>query len=291
MKDGTVVGRSVRPPAPFAAAAVAASAVLLLFVRLRDDGPPRCPPGLIALGARCCGEGSRLDQGRCAGATSCSEGLSLVDGHCVARFRVVTIPSGSSAWKPPDDTVGPGEYAVTGTFRIDAFEVTHAAWTRCVKAGVCAELEKEPDPGRAASGMTLSEARRYCRFAGGRLPRDAEWLRTALGDVETRYPWGDPDALCLRAAFGLVSGRCAKGAAGPDTAGARPGGKTKLGVHDLAGNVAEWVDDGAPAGKGAVRGGSFEDDDATALRARWRKVLPEETRLPWVGLRCAYDGG
>lgn len=279
MRDGTLAG-----------GALAAAAVLFLFVQIRAEGPPRCPPGLVAVGTRCCGEGSRLEGTVCVGATRCSEGLALVDGHCVARPEVVTIPGGTSAWKPPDDTVGPGEYAVTGTFRLDAYEVTHAAYTTCVKAGACSAVAHAGDPGQALSHVTKDEARAYCRFVKGRLPRDAEWLRAALGDVETRYPWGDPDALCLRASYGLVHGRCAKGATGPDTAGARPWGKTKLGVHDLAGNVAEWVDDGAPPGQGAVRGGSYVDDDATALRARWRKVVPDGTRASWIGFRCAYDG-
>jgi len=279
VKDGTVAG-----------AALIAAGVLFLFVQVRAEGPPRCPSGMVALGTRCCGEGAHLDGDRCVDAKRCSEGLALVDGHCVAPRRKVTIPAGTSAWKPPDDTVGPGEYAVTGTFRIDAYEVHYSAYASCTQAGACAPLARVGDPGQAVSNVTLGEARAFCRFAGGRLPRDAEWLRTALGDVETRYPWGDPDALCLRASYGLVRGRCAKGATAPDTAGARPWGQTKLGVHDLAGNVAEWVEDGAPPNHGEVRGGSFEDDDATALRARWRKVLPEGTRHAWVGFRCAYDG-
>jgi formylglycine-generating enzyme required for sulfatase activity len=111
----------------------------------------------------------------------------------------------------------------------------------------------------------------------------------ALGDVEKRYPWGDPDAFCLRASYGLVQGPCGEGATGPDTAGARPWGATPMGVLDVAGNVAEWVDDGAPPGSGAVRGGSFAESDASSLRARWRRVIAADARLPWVGLRCAYD--
>jgi len=137
--------------------------------------------------------------------------------------------------------------------------------------------------------MTLDEGRAFCRWAGGRLPRDAEWLRAALGDVEKRYPWGDPDALCLRAAYGLSDGPCARGAKGPDTAGARPWGATPLGVLDLAGNVAEWVDDDAPEAMGVVRGGSFLESDASALRARWRRVIDRGTRAAWIGVRCVYD--
>jgi formylglycine-generating enzyme required for sulfatase activity len=224
-------------------------------------------------------------------ASGCSEGLERVGGACVAGATRVKVPRGDSSWRPPDDQVGSaGEVAHTEDFALDRTEVTWARWGRCVRAGACAEVKaiSGGDPGQAAHGMTLDEARAFCRFAGGRLPRDAEWLRAALGDVEKRYPWGDPDALCLRAAYGLSEGPCAYGATGPDTAGARPWGATPLGVLDLAGNVAEWVDDDAPAGMGVVRGGSFVESDASALRARWRRVIDANSRVSWVGLRCAY---
>jgi formylglycine-generating enzyme required for sulfatase activity len=209
----------------------------------------------------------------------------------VAPPTRVVVPHGDSSWRPPDDQVGSqGEVAHTDDFAIDRVEVTWARWHRCVGAGACANVTpiSGGDDGQAAHGMTLGEARAFCRWAGGRLPRDAEWLRAALGDVEKRYPWGDPDALCLRAAYGLSDGPCALGAMGPDTAGAHPWGATPLGVLDLAGNVAEWVDDDAPSAMGVVRGGSFVESDASALRARWRRVIDESTRAAWVGLRCAY---
>ena len=209
----------------------------------------------------------------------------------MAREGRVAIERGASSWRPPDDQVaGSGETARTGAFAIDRVEVTWARWRRCVAAGECPPVAAlGGDAGQAAHHVTLVESRRFCRWTGGRLPTDAEWLRAALGDIETRYPWGDPDALCLRAAYGLVDGPCAVGAQGPDTAGTRPWGATPLGVLDLAGNVAEWVDDDAPRDRGVVRGGSFIEQDASALRARWRRVIDADARLAWVGLRCAYD--
>ncbi|MGZ3450475.1 MAG: formylglycine-generating enzyme family protein [Polyangiales bacterium] len=269
-----------------------AAGSLAAFVALgtaRRDAP-RCPVGLVPIGARCCGEGQTLEMGRCVGVPKrCSEGLELRSDGCVATRGKVEVAAGESSWKPPDTTLATaGEHAKTTAFALDDHEVTWAAWDACVAAGKCARLVGG-DPGQAVHDVTRDEARAYCAFASGRLPRDAEWLRAAIGEVEKRYPWGDPDAFCLRAAFGLKDGLCGWGAIGPDTAGARPWGKSPLGIHDLAGNVAEWVDDGAPEGLGAVRGGSYIESDATALRPRWRRVIAESSRLPWVGFRCAYD--
>ncbi len=262
-------------------------ALLLLLATTHRDAP-RCPVGLVPIGARCCGEGQRLEHGLCVGSPSrCAAGLELRNTACVAPRRRVVIGAGESAWTPPDTTLATsGEVAKTMAFAIDVFEVHHDAWSQCVAAGACAQIASG-DPGQAVANVTRDEARAFCRFAGGRLPRDAEWLRAAIGDVEKRYPWGDPDAFCLRAAFAL-DGRCAKGALGPDTAGARPWGATPAGVQDLAGNVAEWVDDGAPVGSAAVRGGSFREPDATSLRPRWRRVLADGERRDWIGLRCVY---
>jgi formylglycine-generating enzyme required for sulfatase activity len=104
-----------------------------------------------------------------------------------------------------------------------------------------------------------------------------------------RYPWGDTGAVCRRAAWGLQTGPCATGALGPDTVGAHQGGDSPLGLHDLAGNVAEWV---APeAGRpevGVAKGGSWQSRLATELRLWARLELDPQARDPRVGLRCVY---
>jgi formylglycine-generating enzyme required for sulfatase activity len=271
---------------------VGAAVVAFVALATAKRDAPRCPVGMTAIGARCCGEGQRLEGGLCVGRPSrCSEGLELRGNGCVAVSHKVIVPGGESSWRPPDTTLATaGELARTKTFAMDSHEVSWAAWERCVAAGKCARLSGG-DAGQAVHDVTVDEAKAYCAFAGGRLPHDAEWLRAAIGDVEKRYPWGDPDAFCLRAAYALVDGRCGWGAVGPDTVGARPWGKSPLGIEDLAGNVAEWVDDGAPPGRAAVRGGSFAEGDATSLRPRWRRVVAADTRLPWIGFRCAYDVG
>jgi formylglycine-generating enzyme required for sulfatase activity len=80
----------------------------------------------------------------------------------------------------------------------------------------------------------------------------------------------------------------ASGADGPDTVGAHPDGDSPLGLHDLAGNVAEWVSTGSEAGFGVVKGGSWAVSLASELRIWARLELPETGRDPRVGVRCAY---
>ncbi|GAC1569623.1 MAG: formylglycine-generating enzyme family protein [Polyangiales bacterium] len=215
----------------------------------------------------------------------------------MAREGRVRVRSGESSWASPDTKVVPkGERVVTGVFAIDRVEVTWDRFRHCVDDGACRAVHAsqhgaavvDKDPGQAVHSVTYAEARTFCQWAQGRLPTDGEWLRVALGAEETRYPWGDPDALCVRAAYGLVTGPCSTHAIGPDTAGARPMGATKEGVLDVAGNVAEWVDN-EPDSPGLVRGGSFVDTDATMLRARSRQWVDPSKRYPFVGFRCAYD--
>jgi formylglycine-generating enzyme required for sulfatase activity len=176
--------------------------------------------------------------------------------------------------------VGPSDWEAEGRvaprtlhvarFAIDAFELSG-------------------DDGRARANLTRDESRAICTQKGGRLPTEDEWLAAAAGKQPRRYPWGDTGAVCRRGAWGTESGPCAWGATGPDTVGAHADGDTASGIHDLAGNVAEWVEAGEPGGPGVVRGGSFRSILATELRTwSWAEVAPD-ARLAWVGARCAYD--
>jgi formylglycine-generating enzyme required for sulfatase activity len=243
-----------------------------LIARGRGD-VARCAEGFEARGARCI----PLD---------CPSPLAHGPRGCDAPDLRVTIPLtkllvGPSDWEAEGRV--PARTLAVDSFAIDAFEVTTARYH-----GTTLE-----DGARAASGITYHEAQEFCRTHGGRLPTEDEWIAAAArhdaSNSPRRYPWGDTGAVCRRAAWGLANGPCAAGGTGADTVGAHPSGATALGVHDLAGNVAEWVSVPTEAAVAGVRGGSWRTALASDLRTWARRELAKSTRADDVGFRCAYD--
>jgi formylglycine-generating enzyme len=246
---------------------------------------------------------------RGAGDAPCGGGFARAGARCLVPpgapcpDPLVTTPEGCGApeelhAKVPETrvVVGPSDWEAEGRvaprtvhvhpFRLDRLEVTasRAHCPRCPLAD--RERYDAGDPARAASEITRAEARAFCASRGGRLPTEDEWIAAAAGEGPRRYPWGDTGAVCRRAAWGLLRGPCGKGATGPDTVGAHPEGATPLGIHDLAGNVAEWVE--SADGRGIVRGGAWDTDLATELRTWVRREVDPEARDPTIGFRCAY---
>jgi len=239
--------------------------------------------------------------GRCEGVPSnCAEGMAKTATGCVAERSRVPIVGGrlvitASDWEAearvvPRDTMVP-------EFAIDSHEAIEADWQECVDRGACPDLPLAGEPGRPMVGVTAAAAETYCRFRGGSLPTSDQLAFAARGDPGRRYPWGLAGAICRRAAFGLADGPCGWGATSPELAGSRPSGATPEGVHDLAGNVAEWARRSPMGSDGSnidapttweVRGGSWRDAAAAALRT-WAAVpQPPETQAPTIGFRCAY---
>jgi formylglycine-generating enzyme required for sulfatase activity len=246
--------------------AATGAAVAIGVTRQGADEGARCGAGFVARGARCVVDGE----------AACPERYRSPRGCALPDARVL-VPAASMA-------VGPSDWEAEGrvqartlhvaAFRIDAFEATRGQVADATVA----------DPLRAASGLTLDDARRYCAARGGRLPSEDEWIVAAASAVVTprRYPWGDTGAVCRRAAWGLAAGPCAHGADGPDTVGAHPDGDTPLGLHDLAGNVAEWV------AEGFAKGGSWSTASAADLRIWSRLEVDPSSRDARVGVRCVY---
>jgi iron(II)-dependent oxidoreductase len=183
----------------------------------------------------------------------------FLDRHLVtnAQFRQFVADGGyedMSLWEP--DILG----AV-----LDFVDQTGAPGPRWWRDGRHAQGEER----LPVVGVSWYEAAAYARWAGKRLPTDAEWVKAGCWPVrprpevwiERRYPWGnifDPQKANLWCA----------GRGGPAAVDEFAEGESVGGVHQLIGNVWEWTADNfgsasdasltLPVPMKSLRGGAFD---------------------------------
>ncbi|HZS12380.1 MAG TPA: formylglycine-generating enzyme family protein [Nitrospirales bacterium] len=207
-------------------------------------------------------------------------------------------------------------------YEIDKFEVTAVQFLKFVLATNRPPLlDWRYDGGNFQETManhpvmhvSWYDAEAYCKWAGKRLPTSAEWEKAARGEDGRIYPWGNEPAGLSRANFGRT------GLSGPVRD--RPerlmlyppiisvdkyeNGVSPYGVYQMAGNVAEWTADWYDAGyyktapntnpkgpdKGtqkAFRGGGWIDS-TPSVRPAQRNGTDPNTKMNWLGFRCARD--
>ena len=151
--------------------------------------------------------------------------------------------------------------------------------------------------------VTWQEASDFCRSKGKRLPTEAEWEKSARGKQARIFPWGKAEPTEGIAVFGQYHVHEIPLVAAVDS---YPEGQSPYGVHHLAGNVAEWVQDwfgsdyypimpernpqGPKMGRyKSVRGGSWKSRPVMLRTATRGGAFPEQ-REATIGFRCAASG-
>ncbi|ONH57724.1 sulfatase-modifying factor 1 [Frankia sp. CcI49] len=155
------------------------------------------------------------------------------------------------------------------------------------------------------------EAEAHARWAGRRLPTEAEWEKACAHDPVTgrsrRYPWGDTDPTSELANLG-------HGRARPAPVGSRPAGASPCGAEQMIGDVWEWTasgftpypgfasfpyreysevfypQGGESAGYRVLRGGSWATH-SSAVRSTFRNWDFPIRRQIFAGFRLARDAG
>jgi ergothioneine biosynthesis protein EgtB len=158
-------------------------------------------------------------------------------------------------------------------------------------------------PDEPVTNVSYYEADAYSKWAGKRLPTEAEWEKAASWneDLEkkTIYPWGDELPSDHNANL-LESWNWA-----PCQIGSYPQGKRYYGCHQMLGDVWEWTyseyvlypgfrskfseyTDKWAINQKVLRGGSFATP-RSQIRNSYRNYFKPHERIPFSGFRCVRD--
>ncbi len=272
----------------------------------------------------------------CAAPTASSD----VDRICVAGGATVIgtadLLSGIEVAALPVRTFG------LHRFWMDRFEVTVARYRAARAKGFAQPAAPTANDGPLSTSATglctwsttpkgredyalncvpWNAARAFCKYLGGDLPTEAQWehAATVAGRAEkTRYPWGNDDPTCARAAFGrgddkATHGKCLQFPQTPPPPKDSQNDLSPLGLNALGGGLSEWVIDKAvpysdpcwlegpivdprcePAASdksSIIRGANYILPQMVASTTRF---VDDRTSGSYpLGLRCVYatDGG
>ena len=219
----------------------------------------------------------------------------------------------------------PAHEVCVASFTMDKYEVTQ----KYFQAKMNGNPSLFPGANLPVDSVTWMEANEYCQKSGKRLATEAEWEYAARGGTTSEFYWGEQ---MEPGKANFCDRECALNVRFPEisdgfkhTAPVSSFPPNPFGLHDMAGNVSEWVFDSYHEGyyiisprdnpKGAllqisqkprqgepdslflaersasrkvVRGGAWETT-AFMLRPSSRKVFYPGYRIEGVGFRCAAD--
>lgn len=225
--------------------------------------------------------------------------------------EMVQIPEGpftmGSNEGDPDEV--PEHQVYLKGFYLDQKEVTQDEYMRFAKMTKRAkprievfddDQSKILKPEFPVMSASWDEAAAYCKWAGKRLPTEAEWEKAGRGESRRKYPWGDKFITNASNLDGSEDGY--KYLAPP---GSFEAGRSPYGLYDMTGNVAEWVEDSYdesyykkspfrdPKGPEnadlkVVRGGSWRETEHNARLSKRFAAKHWRTDVT-IGIRCASD--
>jgi formylglycine-generating enzyme required for sulfatase activity len=257
--------------------------------------------GLLATGIACFGEAEEKSQSL--------EGMVLIPAGELYRGSdsnqgyQICLKNNGDCKKSWFQDEGPAHAVRLDDFYIDSHEVTQKEFQRVQGENPSAYKGSNLPVER----VTWSEATEFCQRVGKRLPTEAEWEWAARGGKRSVFPWGDKfesrkanfcDKQCNKR---WKESQFDDGHRYTAPVGSFPA--NGYGAFDMVGNVYEWVQDwyaedyyeqsprdnpkGPQAGKRKViRGGSWINY-STGVRPSDRTEAKPETRLNFVGFRCA----
>ena len=183
-----------------------------------------------------------------ARASTAQPRIGTVFRDCADCPEVVWLPQGEFIMGEPSAATGPRHVVrISYLLAVGRFEVTFAEWDACVAAGGCRRRPNDAGWGRGRQpviNVSWADAQQYTAWLSRRTGRhyrlltEAEWEYAARAGSDVRYWWGN--------AAGQGDANCYDCGSRWDGRQAAPVGRfvpNPFGLHDMHGNVSEWVED------------------------------------------------